>query len=318
MLIAILYESIMRFYNPQWHKKADEIIIGAFTAKAAYNVGGTTLHSLLSMQVRQKGIMSKKTETRLENLYKNVKLLIIDEVSLIGLNFFENISNKLMTIFGSADLFGDLSILVVGDLNQLNPMLDHPIYHDNSTDGYRSLEGNLLWNRFSFYELKEIMRQKDDLEFSKFLHMIGNYGREFLTKEQVKLVDSRIFEFDDIPYSAIILTHTNEKVSEFNKARIGDDKNLVTVNNAIDELKCDKWTEYQQKSKLNQCKQLKLEDTDFMPALLRFKIGVKYMTTQNLDRTDGIVNGVVGELKKIITNKCDKWTIANLLVQNHW
>ena len=43
-----------------------------------------------------------------------------------------------------------------------------PIYSSNNYDG---LVGPYLWEKFSFVELTEIMRQKDDLNFARALRV---------------------------------------------------------------------------------------------------------------------------------------------------
>lgn len=61
----------------------------AFTGKAAYNIKGTTIHSAFSIPI---GIYSEQALTRiaskkldnLRTIYSDLKLLLFDEISLIG------------------------------------------------------------------------------------------------------------------------------------------------------------------------------------------------------------------------------------------
>ena len=61
-------------------------------------------------------------------------------------------------------IFGGLSVIAVGDLYQLKPVGDKLICLDLEK-GASSLARNLWKELFKMYELVDIMRQKDDLDF---------------------------------------------------------------------------------------------------------------------------------------------------------
>ena len=60
------------------------ILLSAYTGAAASNIEGQTLHTLFSFNFGA-GFMSLTDKMRDEkrNLYKNLKMLIIDEISLV-------------------------------------------------------------------------------------------------------------------------------------------------------------------------------------------------------------------------------------------
>lgn len=51
-------------------------------------------------------------------------------------------------------------MLVVGDIMQLNPVGEKPVYKSQTT-GYAALASS-PWELFLLYELKQIVRQKED------------------------------------------------------------------------------------------------------------------------------------------------------------
>lgn len=54
--------------------------------------------------------------------YCQLKILIIDEVSMVGAQTFSNVYLTLQEIFENEEPFGNISVYVVGDLMQLNPV----------------------------------------------------------------------------------------------------------------------------------------------------------------------------------------------------
>ena len=60
--------------------------------------------------------------------FQSVKLLIIDEISMVGSNMLARIDTRLRQIFGVNKSFGGISVVLVGYLYQLPPVMDRPIY----------------------------------------------------------------------------------------------------------------------------------------------------------------------------------------------
>lgn len=70
--------------------------------------------------------------------------------------------NRLQQIKGINSCFGGVSVIVVGDLFQLPPVIDRPVYSTPNTGPTSILAENYLWKKFKLFELTEIMRQKDE------------------------------------------------------------------------------------------------------------------------------------------------------------
>ena len=87
---------------------------------------------------------------------------------MVGCNMLLEIHKRLQQIKGVLPdvTFGGVSILAVGDLYQLPPVGQRPVFScvsDSYAKLYRS--GSLWVDEFQMTELDEIMRQKDDSEF---------------------------------------------------------------------------------------------------------------------------------------------------------
>ena len=82
------------------------------------------------------------------------------------------IHKRLQQLKGTGDdhTFGNVSVLTVGHLYQLQPVAQ-PYIFDQVGDAYARLymSGSLWMDEFSRLELDEIMRQKEDGEFAQLL-----------------------------------------------------------------------------------------------------------------------------------------------------
>ena len=69
--------------------------------------------------------------TKLENEWRYVKYLIIDEMSMIGLSLLARLNLIVATTkhINSEVLFGGVNVSFFGDYLQYSPVLDRPLYH---------------------------------------------------------------------------------------------------------------------------------------------------------------------------------------------
>lgn len=198
-------------------------MICAPPGKAAFNVNGATLHSVFHLPVNQLiGPLVPLSSDVLNTIrcqMEHVKLLIIDEISMVGGKMFNFINLRLQQIYNNDLVFGGLPILVLGDSRQLPPAGDSYIFKttDKCTN-YADIVDDYLWSNFKYIELSEIMRQKDDKLFAEALNNMAN---ETMTRDDVKIFENRYIgkEFDDdvIPREAICLLRTNKAVQTFNE-----------------------------------------------------------------------------------------------------
>ena len=131
--------------------------------------------------------LSDKAKTMLRSKLPEVKILIIDEISMVSRNLFYKAHAIVLEIFMISPTlvpFAGLSIAVLGDFLQLPSVRGKSKYalvsdHERM-EGFLSLD---LWNVFKFVELTEIMRQTRATEFIEFLNKIrlGNGMNQYKT-----------------------------------------------------------------------------------------------------------------------------------------
>ena len=78
------------------------------TGIAAYHVKGNTLHSGLHININTKELSSLNGDAlaRLQQKYINVKVLFLEEVSMIGRELMKKVNKRLQQIFGTTSIFG--------------------------------------------------------------------------------------------------------------------------------------------------------------------------------------------------------------------
>ena len=303
-LIKVIYQSLIRYFGKLPGGNPDDLVVllCAPTGKAAFNIGGMTLHSALGLPVNQYSgplpSLGSDTGNTLATKLHNLKLIIIDEISMVGAKMLNTISTRLCQIFKSKEPFGGISILAVGDLNQLPPVADRfPFESPRMQDAYAELVGPILWSKFRLIELTQIMRQRDDLLFAQTLQSLATGT---LDDEQKRLLQSRMVTLDQVPEDALHLFQTNDAVDAFNRDTLMKMQTDGATAFSADTCQGDA-TDKVKRDFMELVKGLnnKISETAGLPMVLEFKVGARYMMTINVDTADGLVNGATGRLKLI-------------------
>ena len=328
-LISALYQTTTRLFNPTiqrddknnpiYDESIKNVLLASFTGKAAFNIRGMTLHALFHLPNSHKlEPMQSKLLSTTQHIYRNVKLIIIDEISMVGASMFRKVNQRLQQIKNNTLLFGGLPLIVLGDLNQLPPVEDNFVFKLPRTFNYAKLVDNDIWSEFKHFELTEIMRQRDDLDFAIALNTLANDGLHGLEDKQVNMFNKRIVEdITTIPNTAIFLFFKNSDVAEFNRDHIRNSPGILIENPAYDHTKGPNTDTPASRIELNRLR----NETDIrklkgLPHNIMLKVGKKYMITVNQNVMDGLVNGAVGVLQRIIVRK--KQVRTNTVVKRLW
>lgn len=219
-----LYQAALKYYNTRagddFHQV--KVLMLAPTGKAAYNIKGNTLHSALAIpacqSLRDYKLLDSSRLNTLRCQLGGVKLIYIDEISMVGNTMFNvQINNRLKDIKGSNDDFGGVSIIAIGDLFQLQPVMDGYIFKDLDNSAYSILAPNLWQKHFKMFELHEIMRQRESKVFAEILNRLreGNHTVNDILKLKERIFDenSQLNFLMDIPHLFI----QNKMVNDFNE-----------------------------------------------------------------------------------------------------
>jgi ATP-dependent exoDNAse (exonuclease V), alpha subunit - helicase superfamily I member len=224
-VINALYQSVTKYFDdlPGGNKDKIVVLLTAPSGKAAFLINGVTLHTAFALPVSQFSGSMPELSADIANSIReklfHAKLFIIDEISMVGSTLLSRVDTRLRQIMGKHETFGGLSVIVVGDLSQLPPVMDFPLYKFVRNEFSVFLDRNPLWDEFSFYELTEVMRQKEDLEF---VQILNNIAKGEVKDRDIDIINTRVVNPSDIPRGAIRLYNRNIDVDEFNEISIGN------------------------------------------------------------------------------------------------
>lgn len=302
-VINCIYQLLSSYFDKMPGEKNDLpiILLCAPSGKAAHLIGGVTLHTAFALPITEfRGQMPQLSPDIANSIRSNLvqlKLLIIDEISMVGANMLMQIDTRLQQIMGKNLPFGGISVLLIGDLHQLPPVKDKVIYSAPNAAPLSELSNISLWEQFEFFELTEIMRQRDD---KSFIDALNNLALGKMTEENISLIKSREVSEKDVPQNAIRLCYENVHVDKYNQLKIGlypgTCYNAIAqdcfVGNAPERFK--KKVLKSLRTNNTPKKELKM-----LKHKIQLKYGIKYMVTSNVDVLDGLVNGSCGVLEHI-------------------
>ena len=279
-------------------------LICAPTGTAAFNISGMTIHStfLIPIAMKQYRNIGADTLNTLRNKLNNLKVIIIDEISMVGSHLLYHIHRRLEEIKGSdgqGSTFGDITMIAVGDLYKLPPVGKAYVF-DHPADAKLQ---DPLWYQFQLAELTQIMRQKDDAMFAQLLNHVRTAS---CSKDDIALLKSREIspDMDNYPMDILHVYSTHKLVDEHNQKMLSKIHETVHTVKAIDSKK-------DKNSRIDIKFPDKVSETGGLETSLKIAVGCRVMLTYNLDVTDGLANGATGTVSHIVI-LAD--TVVNILV----
>ena len=154
----------------------ETFLFTACSGSAAAIFGGITIHSA--------AVLNGKVTDKARKTWKNVDILMIDEISYFSDNDFKKLDRHLKDLNGVPNKpFGGQSIIFSGDFRQFEAILaKHLLYHRNSSQ---------LWENSinCVIILENIHRFKDDPEYGE---MLTRLWRDDLTQEDREKINTRV------------------------------------------------------------------------------------------------------------------------------
>ena len=162
-----IFQMLMRIYNE--HYNTDPLkpkgLILAYTGKAAYNAGGVIIHSALLMPFNKSSFipLSNDVLDNLTQLYEELRVVLIDEVSLIGSCFLYQIDDRLRNIkHNQTKYFGNIDIIFCGHLCQAQPIQDSLIFEQPAIRR-QPITCDFWQEHVKYYEFHIEMRQTNEI-----------------------------------------------------------------------------------------------------------------------------------------------------------
>jgi len=207
------------------------VLVVAPTGTAAANVRGQTMHSAFAFPFGNEHFsLSDKRRDKTRTELKNLKLIIIDEISMVKADQLYQLDLRLREITQkSCQLFGGVSIICFGDILQLQPCRARYIFEEPKCEAYKlAYDCGTHWKSFEVINLEENHRQNEDKEYANILNRI-RIGE--VTIEDLNILQTRVRpEGHPDLEGAMYLTCTNASVSNHNSKRLSEiNSELISV-----------------------------------------------------------------------------------------
>lgn len=253
-----------------------EVAVTASTGIAATHMGGMTIHAWSGMGIRDHisdyDIDQMEEKKYLWDRYDKVKVLIIDEVSMLSGGFLDNLDRICRSFKRNPEVpFGGIQIILCGDLFQLPPISRNEAPSGLVIDSY-------AWKNSQFVVcyITEQHRQDD----SRFTEILNAVRTNTVSDEHFEILESRMREFDDDFFASMtkLFTHNSDVDAINNRAllQIDEDEHEYRMT---------------AKGKSNLIETLK--KSCLAPEYLILKVGTEVMFVKN-NYDKGYVNGTRG------------------------
>jgi len=255
--------------------------------------------------------------------WRKVKLLIIDEVSMMSVKIFEILEEIARSTRLSALPFGGIQVVFTGDFFQLPPVgsSGEP---DTEAFCFESAVWPRVFLRNNLVELRTIFRQTDPL----YKEILLQVRTATLTKENEQILQRNVKRpFDPAQYNGCYPTKlfpTRAKTDYLNHMMFSKLESPEFVFTCVKKTACRTFLETNTALSLEQIStgaNLTSAEVDYevqqimsnssIQDALSLKVGAVVMCTVNLDMDQGICNGAQG----IITEILDDTSIPTVIVQ---
>ncbi len=213
-------------------------VVVAPTGVAAINAGGVTIHSMfglpltafaptndfvdLNIATNRRRLLDEHMKYRKDKLkvLQEMDMLIIDEVSMVRADILDAIDFVLRTVRRNQQPFGDVQVMLIGDMHQLPPVIkdeEWKILSKYYTGPY--FFNSLVWQQIEAaeIELKKIYRQSD----RNFLSLLNNIRHQQMDEyDYEKLKERYQPNFNPTEQGYILLATHNSKANSVNESEL--------------------------------------------------------------------------------------------------
>lgn len=265
-----------------------KVVVLAPTGVAALNVQGQTIHSFFGFPPR----FLQKTEIkpRRSKLYKELEVIIIDEISMVRADMLDNIDFFLRMNAKHPDQpFGGVQMVFFGDLFQLPPVVSTPEEHHIFKTVYESpyfFSASVFKEMYlETLELHTIYRQTD----RHFIRLLDHIRTAQVDEDTLETLNRRYEPISQEDEPFITLASRNQTVDELNRKQLAA-LNVPTLT-FVGKITGD----FNEK---------------ICPAepILQLKEGARVMFVKN-DKDKNFVNGTLGTVIALSEAKIEVWIV---------
>ena len=217
--------------------------------------------------------------------FSQLKLLIIDEMSLLNADMLYKIHLRLTEIKQNKDLFGGIGIILVGDLLQLPPVKGRYIFEQPMNTHFSAFHDvSPLWKSFNPFVLEHNHRQGECKAWAETLNRI----REgILHPEDLESLQQRLTQDPFLDEDSMHVFYTHREVHEHNSKMLAKLVTQEQIHSAIHVLPKGYYPRTTPHGTV--------ASTQFQEEL-KLKVGARCMLIFNVNTIDELVNGATGTI----------------------
>ncbi|KAE8745946.1 hypothetical protein FOCC_FOCC007307 [Frankliniella occidentalis] len=246
------------------------------------------------------GEISASVSNTMATKLSRVQIVITGEISMVSGLQLQTIDQRLRHIFNENLPFGGHSVLAFGDFHQLPWVMSAPVYSTHptrSSNKFRGVFGQNLWEMFKVHRLTQIMRQSN----RQFQTALNNLAKETLFQEDKSLFLSKTFPAltpEAVAARPVHLFARNDLLNSWNDQALdqiaGPDETAKASDVALGN-----GTKGAKDKATRNVRSLRPKDSMSLRTRLRLKVGARDMVTLNIDTSDGLVNRAIGTLMRV-------------------
>ena len=320
---SFLIHTIRSMVNELWKVNKDSIrcALAAPTGLAAFNIDGVTVHRLFQLPIEHDSKTStywplpKESLKIMRNGFRHVKLIVINEVSMLSSLTLAYIHLRLEELFGGDQWFGSMNVLFLRDMLQLPPVNGSMVFQNIHNKVIAARLGCMtsvnIWRETVIYdELTINERQKRDPEFGQLLNEVRV---DRITDKSIALLQNSVIKCTAIEkfselmgrgLAPVCLFATRKLCDQFNGDMLSRVGSEVVIMHCIDEYDetssgTAKWTKRASDSAELDSLNKDCNMTAGLKAELKLAVGVRVILRRNLETSKGLVNGALGTINSI-------------------
>ena len=272
------------------------VVKAAPTGCASSNIEGTTLHGAFGFSFDNKhNSLPDKFRDQRKAAMKNLKIVIIDEISMVKVDMLYQLDLRLQEIKEKVGTpFGGVSIIAFGDLMQLRPVMGKFIFEAPMNPEYSTVHKLASrWEMFTSVLLEKNHRQGRDKDYADLLNRIRTGVH---TEEDLDVLRTRVRPLDhkDVTGAELYIGCVRADVGKMNDKYLrklpGEYIRIYAVNHHPTMKNYDPKPDKKDGA---------IGKTAFL-AVLTLKVGAKVMIIHNIDVPDMLTNGQLGVLRDVI------------------
>ena len=256
-------------------------LLCAPTGIAALTIAGKTIHSMCRLP--PSWVVQSDIKLHPQSLAQHADLLIIDEISMVDANLLDAMDSFFRLNRGNTKAFGGISVVLVGDLFQLPPIITRttePLF-DANYDSPKFFAADVITNsKFHVVELTETFRQSDQI----FVDLLSNIREGKRIPEVLEALNVSCKITKDADAGTISLSPRKIEVERINNYRLGKLPGKLKVFQGVS---TGKFFERQLP----------------VPNSIELKVGAQVMLAKNSKGTKDFVNGDIGTITEISTDR---------------